>query len=483
MNKDAIKAELKRRKNNIKKELARREFYEYCKLTAYDFFKPDRIYLKTLCDILQKLYDGKLFLPSGNPAKKLMIAMPPRHGKTRTLTKYSAWVLGQNPKNSTIVAAYNDSLALEFSKFTRDEIRRERNDIWDIIYPDVFPGTRIRRGSSSMKQWAVAGAHFSYKGTGINGTVTGIGGDILLIDDPVKDAETAFNENALDRLWLWYTGTWLSRKEPNAIEIINHTPWSKKDISGRILDSEDAKNWYILSMPACIDEKEKKMLCSEILSYEEYCERRSRMEPIVFAANYDMQRLDKKGLMYREFTTYDKLPDFENDYEHQGKYMITDTAAQGEDYLCSIYGYAVNEYFYVIDVDYTQEDIDVTEEEAAEKIVKYKINTADIESNSAGHSWAYHVQKICKEKWKWHGCSFIEQPQTKNKEARIFTHNREVNRRLIFPHDWRHRWPDFYHAVMTYSKEGKNKHDDAPDTMTRVVEFLDQFVGGIVLPK
>lgn len=478
-----IAAELAARQKKCQIELASRDLWEYCKLIAPDFYLDDRTYLKEYCETLQSFYQRELILSNGKIAKKLMIQMPPRHGKTRTLVLFSSWVFGKEPKKKIITAAYNDSLAHSFSKYTRDTITQGRNQD-EIVYSDVFPKTRIKFGSSSFKEWALQGAHFSYKGTGTGGGVTGTGGDILIIDDPVKDAETAFNEDALDKLWLWYTSTWISREEPDALQIITNTPWSKRDPGGRLLEGEQSEpdEWYLFSRKA-YDEDSGEMLCPSRLSRKKYLDYERLIDPVIFQANYQMNRIDKIGLMYREFTTYAELPDFENTYAHQGRVMVTDTAGKGKDYLCSIYFYATGEHAYVFDVDYTKEDIDITEKTAADKIVKYKINTADIESNSAGHSWAFHVEKRCKDDWKWHGTTFLEKAQTKNKDARIFTHNREVNRRIIFPHDWRQRWPVFYNAVMTYSRTGKNKNDDAPDTMTRVIEYLNSGGAGIVLPK
>jgi len=472
-----IKAEIERRITICSIELASRSFWQFCLLIDPIFYKQERIYLFELCNTLEMIYKKQLILPNGKIAKNLIIQMPPRHGKTRTLVLFSAWVFGQDPKFKILSAAFDDDLAQDFSRYTRDTIAQERNDE-EIIYRDIFPKTEIKHGQASYQKWALVGSHFSYKGAGVGGSITGKGGNMLLIDDPVKDANIAYNDNMLDKLWLWYTSTWFSRQEASAINVITHTPWSKKDICGRILSGEEKEDWYVFSRSALQDNGE--MLCDGVLSIDDYKKIERVMDPLIFQANYCMNRIDKKGLMYREFTTYKKLPDFEHEYDHQGKVMITDTAGKGKDFLCSIYGYITGEFFYVFDVDYTQEDIDITEEIAAEKLINYKINTADIESNSAGHSWAFHVEKILKEKHKWFGTTFLEKNQSQNKESRIFTHHREVNRRIIFPYNWREMWPQFYSAVMTFSKLGQNKNDDAPDTLTRVIEHLN--VNTIVLP-
>ena len=467
--------ELARRERGMRIELARREFWEYCKLTSPDFYLEERAYLKNYCDTLQKFYERKLKAPNKTIAKRLMISMPPRHGKTRTLIKFTCWVLGRNSKHKTIASAYNDGLAFDFSQFTRDEIREAKVSPEHVVYSDIFPHIRIKRGSSAKKQWAVEGTHFSYRGAGVNGTITGKGGNLLIIDDPVKDEKVAFNENALESLWKWYTGTWLSRKESGALEIITHTPWAKKDISGRILDSELKDSWYLISMPACLNEETGEMLCSSILSFEEYKDLEKSMDPFIFAANYKMVRLDIKGLMYPEFKTYADLPRDESGQPLcTEKLYVADTAGQGADFFCGLYGNSYNGMFYVLDVDYTQEDINITEELTAKKLIGHKAQIAYIENNGAGHSFVYHVEKILQEKYNWFGTNFVEYSQSDNKESRIFVNRIEVMNRVVFPADWRHRWPDFYNSVTTHSREGKNIHDDAADTLTDVAIYLTE---------
>ena len=100
----------------------------------------------------------------------------------------------------------------------------------------------------------------------------------MIIDDPVKDAETAYNEAALEKIWLWYTGTFLSRAEEGATQILCMTPWSKKDIGARLEEAEPGE-WLVLSLPACHDGE---MLCPEILSYESYISKKRIADENIF---------------------------------------------------------------------------------------------------------------------------------------------------------------------------------------------------------
>ena len=128
--------------------LARKDFWEFCKLREPSFYKDNRWHLKMLCRTLQDLYEGKL-LKNGRVVKKLMLNLPPRHGKSRTLINFCAWLFGKNNEERIIAVSYNEITASDLGKFTRDGIAEEKFDPSRIVYSDIFPGTKIKHGSSS----------------------------------------------------------------------------------------------------------------------------------------------------------------------------------------------------------------------------------------------------------------------------------------------------------------------------------------------
>lgn len=456
---DSTKYSIKR--SEVQAEFARRSFWRFCLLMSPDFYKPERIYLKNVCDTLQDLFEGKL-VHDGRIIRNLLMEIPPRHGKSRTLTNFAAWVLGRDNTQKIITASFNDDLAQDFSRFTRDIIAEEKNMPDQLVYSDIFD-TRIKQGDAAYHKWATEGQFFNYKGTGIGGSITGRGGSILIVDDPVKDAETAYNEAALDKIWLWYSGTFLSRAEENAIQIICMTPWAKQDLGARAVDAEP-KNWHKISMPARVGDG---MLCDELLSRERYDRLKNIGDENIIAANYDMVRLDVKGQLYKGFKTYDALP------EHtDGNVGYTDTADEGNDYLCSIQAKKKGPYFYVTDVVFTQEPQEITEKQVVDSIIKTETRTQVVESNNGGRAFARNVKRILEE--RKNPCAVNWFHQSANKKARILTNAPLCMEYVIFPEGWGHRWNAFYLALMGYQKEGKNKHDDAPDALTGLVEKHSQ---------
>jgi predicted phage terminase large subunit-like protein len=449
-----------KREQKIRK--ARKNFYEFCKVIDPILYKPNRTHLKDICDTLQGIYDGTL------DKRKLALSIPPRHGKSRTLVLFCAWAFGVNPRNRIICCSYNDNTASDFSRYTRDTVQDvTKVNPLDVTYDDIFPTTKIKHGNASYEKWALEGQFFSYLGAGIGGSITGKGANIIIIDDPIKNAEEAFNETHLDKLWAWYTGTFLSRKEEGAIEIINHTRWSTKDIIGRVLNSENKTDWFVMDRPA-YDEKTQKMLCEDILSYDSYKKLKVDMDELIFMANYQQQCIDKKGCLFEDFMVYNQTPEFERLISY------TDTADTGKDALVSVVAGVNNGELYVLDVLYTKEAMEKTEQKVADLLFKYKPKTSKIESNNGGRGFARAVERIIWEKYGTRQVNIEWFHQSKNKETRILTASSYISKHMYFPLNFQSRWKEFYYEIARYQREGKNKHDDALDVLAGLVEMVEQ---------
>jgi predicted phage terminase large subunit-like protein len=452
----------------LKIRAARESFWEFCSLLYPEYYTASKWHLRLLTEILQALYERRLKLNDGRTARKLMINMPPRHGKSRTLVLFCAWVLGQNKKEMIIACSYNDALATDFSRYTRDEIQRTKNIALDAVYRDVFPKTKIKHGDASYLRWALDGQHFSYLGAGVGSGITGKGCTVAIVDDPIKDAETSVNDNTLNKIWQWYTDTFQSRQEGDGIEIMNHTRWAEKDPCGRILAGPRAGDWYVLKLEAKL--KSGEMLCPELLSRTKYEEIKEMMTPETFGANYHQRPMTLQGRMYKGFKTYKQinLP--------KGRIIsYTDTADTGEDYLAAFIAVESGSDIYIIDALYTQAAMEVTEPLLASMLIKNKCNYAVVESNTGGRGFARNVKRILSEqieKEKIQNKTAIAwKHQTENKYARIYTQSAWVMQHIYMPEGWNILWPELCTALMSYQKTGKNKHDDAADALTGLAEM------------
>lgn len=450
-------------KLHAKIELAKREFFFYCNLKAPDFYKRDRKYLVEMCNDLQEFYES-------DEDNALIINVPPRHGKSRTAGLFVEWVLGKDQNEKIMTGSYNETLSTMFSKNVRNSIMETKADQYKPVYSDVFPGVRIKRGDGAMNLWSLEGGYNNYLATSPGGTATGFGASLLIIDDLIKSYEEACNEGLKEKHWEWFTNTMLSRLEEGGKIIIIMTRWASDDLAGRALEelAENGNKIRHINMKALQDDGT--MLCEEVLSRKSYEAKKKVMGEDVASANYQQEPIDLKGRLYTSFKTYDgPLPQF--------KYIknYTDTADTGDDYLCSIdYGVTFQNEAYVLNVLYTKEGMEITEPAQAKMMYEDKVNVADIESNNGGRSYSRNVERIMREKYKTNKTVFRPFHQSKNKAARILSNSTWVMEHIYFPHNWKSRFPEYYEAMVKYLKEGKNKHDDAPDATTGIAEKVDK---------
>lgn len=446
-------------RDEIKCELARREFWYYCKLLAPDFYREERTFLKDKCKAYQNFYESD--------EEFLIDNEPPRHGKSRTATLFVQWVLGKYPKDKIITGSYNETLSTVFSKGVRNKIQEVSAD-GRIVYNSIFPNVKVKRGDGAANLWGIEGNETnSYLATSPTGTATGFGADLMLIDDLIKNEYEARNANIKEQHFKWYSDTMLSRREGKRKVIIVMTRWASDDLAGRVMESlkRQGKQYRIISYKAFDGQK---MLCDDILNKAQYNDiLNGDMGKDIVEANYNQSPIDLVGRLYTEFQTYEEVP---KDIESIESY--TDTADEGADFLCSLIYAIKNNKAYVIDVIYTQEPMEVTEKLVAEAFAKNKVNRARIESNNGGRGFARNVKRITEEEYHNNLTKIIPFTQTKNKVSRILTGSTGVMNNILFPKDWENRWRDYARDMTRYQRTGKNAHDDAPDCTTGVYEYL-----------
>ena len=172
-----------------------------------------------------------------------IINMPPRHGKTLTISRlFPPYVLGMHPDWRVILSSYGATLAYKNS-------RAARNIIQSPVYQQWFPRVQLAEGSRAVDAWDIAGHEGGLDAMGVGGGVTGKGGQIIIIDDPVKSREEAESETYRDKVWDWFTDDLYTRREPYAAIILMMTRWHMDDLAGRCLNEEPDK-WHVLSLPA-----------------------------------------------------------------------------------------------------------------------------------------------------------------------------------------------------------------------------------------
>lgn len=439
-------------------ELARRHFFDYCQLKAPDFYNNE--YTKKLCDTLQDFIESDKNI--------LIVNLPPRGGKSRTIGNLVEWVFGKDQTKRVMTGSYNETLSTAFSKSVRNTIQTIKIDPYIPVYSDVFPNVSIRQGDGAMNLWSLNGGFQNYLATSPSGTATGFGCDYLIIDDIVKNAMEAYNANIKQAHWEWFTGTMMSRLEEGGKIIIVMTRWATDDLTGRALEHFKELGLKIEHVVMKAKQDDGTMLCDAILSEESYNIKKATMPMDIFEANYQQMPVDIKGRLYTRLKTYDgELPQFTSIHSY------TDTADTGADFLCTyVYGVTQAREAYILDAYYSDRAMEVTEPATAQLLYRNGVNLAIVESNNGGRGFARSVERILRQELKSNKTVVKWFTQHNNKISRILSASTWVMEHIYFPVGWQNRWPELYQDLMKYQRQGKNAHDDAEDALTGVCEDL-----------
>lgn len=232
----------------VQVELAKRHLLDFTLHTKPDY--QVNWHHKLLCEKLDDFANGK--------CPRLMVFMPPRHGKSELGSRrLPAYILGKNPDAQVIACSYSADLA---SRMNRDVQRVvDTNE-----YRDIFPGTTLNsknvktdaKGSyvRNSEMFEVVGRKGSYRAAGVGGGITGMGADFAIIDDPIKNMEDANSQRIRDTIADWYDSTLYTRLEGTGNVLVILTRWHEDDLAGRLLEkakkSQLADQWEILEMPA-----------------------------------------------------------------------------------------------------------------------------------------------------------------------------------------------------------------------------------------
>jgi predicted phage terminase large subunit-like protein len=454
-------------------EKAKIHFWSFCQLLEPQFYKDSRPHLRTLCDTLEAFHYNQLKNSDGNIVSKLMIRMPPQFGKSRTLVNFTKWSLGRNNEERIITASRSDSLAADFARYTRDGISEVKNIKSQIVFSDIFPNTKIKQGDGSVQKWALEGQHFNYLGVGVSGGVTGKGATLRIIDDIVKDAETALNDNALNKIWVWLSGTFSSRnsaEEGEVKEIFCATLWGENDPQA-ILEKTELGEWYILSMPI-YDASKDKMLCSDFMNKKQFLKLKHRMEidsrtKMIFNANYLCEALSDDETKVFPVSSLKRYKDFPENVEYF-TIAFADTADQGDNYfampIARVYGSRV----YVFDAIHDQDNLTIQEGQVIDKIKTNGIKEFVIETNSFGAYFKRRISEIMPDLY------IFGQPAKTNKMGRILANAGLIKYHFYFPENPN---PVLQKGMNQMCKLMKTstKEDDFADAMSGLSAYLEKF--------
>jgi predicted phage terminase large subunit-like protein len=460
----------------IKIALARKKLANYAK-----YVKPNlrlKKYHRDYYYVLDMFVHGLI--------KRLIVTMPPQHGKSEGSSRLlPTYVHGISPNKKIFIGSFSAGLAQDFNRDCQRIIQSDQ-------YQELFPNTRLNSSnvvtpSNSYLKNSNVFEIVDYEGNlrvaGRKGSISGRKVDIAILDDLYRDYEEGNSPIIREAAWNWYISAIQTRLHNDSQVLIVFTRWNEDDIIGRLEKTEQVITitsldqlkdipegaWVKInfeaikvSEPTDLDPRKKgEALWPEMHNLHGLLAQQA-LDNFQFDCLYQGNPASKEGTLYGDFKTYDVLPKI---IVKRGNY--TDTADEGEDYLCSIcYVKASGDKnVYVTDVLYTQESMEKTEGYMATMLVRNDTRDTLIESNNGGKGFARAVRVKCpKRTIRWFH-------QGGNKESRILTYSSTVVNNIIFPSDWKIRWPEFYKHVTTYKRMfAANKFNDAEDCLTGIAE-------------
>ena len=415
--------------------------------------------------------------------RRLIITMPPQHGKSvGATTLLPAYLLGLDPDCRVAIASYSGMLASKFN-------RRVQRILESREYAALFPGTTIKCGTKpagyirTADEVEIIGRRGSLLSVGREGSLTGNRVDCFILDDLYKDAMEANSPLVRENCWEWYTSVVRTRMHNASRELIVFTRWHEEDLIGRLRQREPcveltawsqlattpADTWLHLNLealkaspPSEIDPRAAGEALWEEQQGTALLQAKRRLDPLQFEAMYQGRPASEAGLLYgRSFAEYEMLP---REIVRRAAYV--DTADTGDDYLCALtYAVDADGTVYITDAVYSREPMEVTEGEVAAMLARSDTRQAMIESNNGGRGFARAVQRLAPQvKVEWFH-------QSGNKEARILSNAATVQHVMRFPQGWQQRWPELCAHLSTYRRRFRvNRWHDAADALTGIVE-------------
>lgn len=442
------------------------------------FYQPRRKVLKQVADALQELAEDKL--------DELFLSMPPRVGKTSILMFFVTWLIGRNSEASNLYSAYSDTITKAFYNGVLETI----NDPVTYLWHDVFPESKIVQTNSQEETLNLdrKKRYPSLTCRSLYGTLNGACdcNGILISDDLIGGIEEALNKDRLVAAWSKVDNNLLPRAKEKAKILWCGTRWSMIDPAGLrmelLLNDERFKDRRvkIINLSA-LDEKDESQFNYKYgvgFSTEYYRQRRASFERnndmASWLAQYMGEPIERDGALFapNDMRYYNgELPDGDPDRI----FMAVDPAFGGGDFVASPICYQYGDDIYVHDVVYDNRDKKITQPLLVNAVIKHNTQAMRFEANKSTESYKEGVEQELRKRGRRLNITTKAAPSTKAKWQRIFDKAPDIRERMIFRESGKRskEYNLFMQNVFSYKITGKNKNDDAPDSLSMAIDMVD----------
>lgn len=438
------------------------------------YYQPRRNKIYWLVQKMQRLIDDELDI--------LSISMPPGTGKTTLGEFFISFVMGHYPNTPNLMSSHSGFMTRMFYDAVLNIITSNEY-CWSNVFPDVvFEGNNAKEETINLGRWQ---PFKTLTCRPIRGSLTGVTRceGFLYVDDLVSGIEEALSIDRLDKLYGEYTTDLKSRKKKKAKEIHIATRWSVHDVIGRLermyegnpraefiavpdIDPQTGKSNFDYDYDVGFDEKY-------------FHDMEMSMDDVSYRCLYKSDPIEREGILYHptELQRYiGGLPDREPD----SILAICDTKDTGTDYNFLGVFYQYGDRYYLEDLVFKNIDPGTLDELNSDMLVKHHVQQAQFESNKEGSRTANEVERLVKAKGG--RCHITKKYTTQNKETKIIVNSSWVKEHVIFKDITEYEPKSDYGVMMSflcsYTQLGKNKHDDAPDTLAMFAQFVDALLGG-----
>lgn len=449
-------------------------YLEIDRLPKDRFYQPRRKVLRCVVNELQKLADDEL--------DELFFSMPPRVGKTTLLLLFVTWLIGRDSERANLYSAYSATITSSFYSGVLEIIKDEVTYLWK----DVFPEAKISQTNAfdatlnidRKKRYPTLTCRSLY-GT-LNGACDCNG--YLISDDLIGGIEEALNVDRLRGAWSKVDNNLIPRAKETAKITWCGTRWSMFDPIGlrmELLENDErykSIRYKIINLPALDENDESNFDFPYGLGFstDYYHRRRASFERnndmASWCAQYMGDPIEREGALFtpEDFRYYNgELPEGEPDRI----FCAVDPAFGGGDFVAAPVCYQYGDDIYVHDVVYDDGDKRVTQPLLIKAILDHSIQAMQIEANKSTESYKdgiaeglgdYRLNLTTK-----------SAPSNKGKHERIFDKAPDIREYMIFRESGKRNKPYslFMQNVLSFKMFGKNKNDDAPDSLSMAMEM------------
>jgi len=438
----------------LRYELCKRNFWEFCLLYDPAFFNQ-RTFLQEVAQYMQKIHDGEI--------KSLSVSMPPRAGKSYITSLFCAWTLGNNPSESVM---RNTCTATLYSKFSYDVRDIVKSETFALIFPDVF----LSSDKANLQGWNTnQSKQVGYFGAGVGGTIIGFGASkIAITDDLYRGIEDALNDHTNSKIIQWKEATHDSRFESGCARIDIGTRWTIGDVIGYQMDGGVYDKSIVIQ---ALNEKDQSF-CEHVMTTAEYHDKRNKTAKEIWLAEYQQQPVDIKGMLFGEIAQADADELEQIKTKMDGCIGYIDVSDAGKDYTACAIGAIVGDHVYIVDYVFDKSNTDFTIPQCAKLLDKWNVKYCRVESNSMGAMFARELQRQTRTR-------ILQVANTQNKITRIIMQSAFVIQKMTFIKHDNPQSIKFIENMLSFSKEGKNKNDDAPDCIAGLAMFIQSMFKSI----